>query len=225
MRRRPSAAPTRAQAETALLQYTSGSTRDAGCRRGDAQEHRREPRADQGRLFRGHRGRFHRRTLTLVSWLPFYHDMGLILGIFAPVVVGVRAVLTSPMAFLQKPARWMQISWPATPRPFSAAPNFAFELAVRRTSDDDMAGLDLGNVLTSSPVPNGYMPRRYRRFTERFARFNFPDRPCGRRMAWPRRRCTRRRHSLGARCRSSLRLREAVGRPCEALRRVKPVSS
>ena len=81
-----------------------------------------------------------------MSWLPFYHDMGLIFGIFAPIVVGRSAVLLSPMAFLQKPARWMQLL-ARNPSSFSAAPNFAFELAVRRTSDEDMAGLDLGHVL------------------------------------------------------------------------------
>ncbi len=44
----------------------------------------------------------------IVSWLPFYHDMGLIFGICAPIIVGRPAVLMSPLAFLQKPARWIQ---------------------------------------------------------------------------------------------------------------------
>ena len=78
------------------------------------------------------------------------------------------------MAFLQKPARWMQLlainsySW-------SAAPNFAFELAVRRTSDDDMAGLDLGGVLGIISGSERIHAATIRRFTERFARFNLPD--------------------------------------------------
>ena len=80
-----------------------------------------------------------------MSWLPFYHDMGLMFGILIPVGFGLHSVLTSPMAFLQKPARWMQLVASNT-QSVSAAPNFAFELAARRTSDDDMAGLDLGNV-------------------------------------------------------------------------------
>src|SRR6476469_9380671 len=58
------------------------------------------------------------------------------------------------------------------PRPFSAAPNFAFELAVRRTSDDDMAGLDLGDVLCILSGSERVQPATVRRFTERFARFN-----------------------------------------------------
>ena len=45
---------------------------------------------------------------TIVSWLPFYHDMGLILGICGPILGGYRSELTSPMAFLQRPARWVQ---------------------------------------------------------------------------------------------------------------------
>ena len=52
----------------------------------------------------------------------------------------------SPMSFLVAPGRWMQLLATKV-RAFSAAPNFAFELAVRRTSDDDMAGLDLGEVV------------------------------------------------------------------------------
>jgi long chain fatty acid CoA FadD26 len=109
----------------------------------------------------------------LVSWLPFYHDMGLLLGITGPVLSGLRGVLTSPTAFLQKPARWMQML--AGARSFSAAPNFAFELAARRTSDDDMAGLDLGSVHTILSGSERVHAATIRRFTERFSRFNLPD--------------------------------------------------
>ena len=111
---------------------------------------------------------------TLVSWLPFYHDMGLMFGIFIPVAFGLHSVLTSPMAFLQKPARWMQLMASNT-KSVSPAPNFAFELAARRTSDDDMAGLDLGNVLTFISGAERVHPATVRRFTERFSRFNLPD--------------------------------------------------
>ena len=45
---------------------------------------------------------------TLVSWLPFYHDMGLVLGVCAPILGGYRAELTSPVAFLERPARWVR---------------------------------------------------------------------------------------------------------------------
>ncbi|KJX74643.1 long-chain-fatty-acid--AMP ligase FAAL26/FadD26 [Mycobacterium lepromatosis] len=110
-------------------------------------------------------------TMTAVSWLPLFHDMGLILGIFTPMVVGRSAVLLSPMSFLRRPACWMQLL--ATTRAcFSAAPNFAFELAVRRTSDDDMTGLDLGDVAGIISGSERVHIATVKRFTERFARFN-----------------------------------------------------
>jgi long chain fatty acid CoA FadD26 len=110
----------------------------------------------------------------MVSWLPFYHDMGLVFGICAPIVVGRPAVLMSPMAFLQKPARWIQ-SLARNGRAFSAAPNFAFELAVRRTTDDDMAGLDLSRVLAIVSGSERVHAATLRRFHERFARFNLSE--------------------------------------------------
>jgi long chain fatty acid CoA FadD26 len=78
------------------------------------------------------------------------------------------------MAFLQKPARWIQMLARNT-QSFSAAPNFAFELAARRTSDDDMAGLDLGNVLGIISGSERIHAATIRRFTERFSRFNIAD--------------------------------------------------
>jgi long-chain fatty acid adenylase/transferase FadD26 len=109
--------------------------------------------------------------LTLTSWLPLYHDMGLILGLCAPLITERSAVLMSPMSFLVRPARW--ITMLATNGPcFSAAPNFAFELAVRRTSDDDMAGLDLGNVQRIVSGSERIHVATVKRFTERFASHN-----------------------------------------------------
>ena len=83
---------------------------------------------------------------TIVSWLPFYHDMGLVLGVCAPILSGYPAELTSPVAFLERPARWMR-ALAENSHAFSAAPNFAFDLAARKTTDSDLAGLDLGGVL------------------------------------------------------------------------------
>jgi fatty acid CoA ligase FadD28 len=109
-----------------------------------------------------------------VSWLPFYHDMGLVLGVCAPILGGFRTVLTSPVSFLQRPARWMQLLANSS-HAFSAAPNFAFELAARKTSDDDMAGLDLVDVLVILSGSERVHPATVRRFNERFGRFNLPD--------------------------------------------------
>lgn len=111
---------------------------------------------------------------TLVSWLPFYHDMGLLQGICFPTAFGRPAVLTSPVSFLVEPARWMKLL-AANPRPFSGGPNFAFDLAVRRISDDDMAGLDLGHVVGLANGSERVQPASIARFMERFSRFNLPD--------------------------------------------------
>ena len=107
---------------------------------------------------------------TVVSWLPFFHDMGLILGICAPILGGWTSVLMSPGSFLQRPARWMQLLSSKT-YALTAAPNFAFELAVARTTDDDMAGLDLGNVLAIISGAERIHATTLKRFSDRFARF------------------------------------------------------
>lgn len=111
---------------------------------------------------------------TLVSWLPFYHDMGLIQGICFPTVWGRPAVLTSPIAFLIEPARWMRLL-ASHPRPFSGGPNFAFDLAVRRISDDDMAGLDLSGVVGLANGSERVQPASITRFMERFSRYGLPE--------------------------------------------------
>ena len=111
---------------------------------------------------------------TIVSWLPFYHDMGLMLGMAWPLVSLRSAVLLSPVSFLQRPARWMQLL-ARHPRAFSAAPNLAFDLAVRRTSDDDMAGHDLGDVLAIFNGSERIHAASIARFIERFGRFNLSE--------------------------------------------------
>lgn len=111
---------------------------------------------------------------TLVSWLPFYHDMGLVLGVCAPILCGHRAELMSPVAFLERPARWVR-ALAQNPRAWSSAPNFAFDLAARKTSDDDLAGLDLGGVLGIISGAERVEPATLHRFVDRFAHFNFAD--------------------------------------------------
>lgn len=154
----------------AYLQYTSGSTRTpAGVM--ITNENIRANFEQISSAYFHEYGKVAPADTTFVSWLPFYHDMGLFVGVLMPILTGRPGVLFSPATFLQRPARWMQLL-ASHPRAFSAGPNFAFELAIRRTTDDDMAGLDLGNVLTILSGSERVQPATVRRFTERFARFN-----------------------------------------------------
>ncbi len=165
-------ATTTSPTKTAMLQYTSGSTRQPT---GVVVTHK-NIFANVEQVLSDHfedQGAVPPPDTTLMSWLLFYHDMGLLLGVVGPVLTGLSAVLMSPMAFLEKPARWMQLL-AGTTRPFSAGPNFAFELAARRTSDDDMAGLDLGNVLSITTGGERVQAATIKRFTERFNRYNLP---------------------------------------------------
>jgi 1-acyl-sn-glycerol-3-phosphate acyltransferase len=147
--------------DTALIQYTSGSTGDpkgvelthanvvaniraaaAGCALGDAD--------------------------VLVSWLPLYHDMGLIAGWLMPLYAGVPTVVMSPMAFLSRPARWLTAltEFRAT---CSVAPNFAFDLCVKRIADDELANLDLRHVRAILNGAEPILPATLERFATRFA--------------------------------------------------------
>ena len=158
---------------TAYLQYTSGSTRLPA---GVMISHRNLVANFEQIMsdFFVEFGSVAPPDTTIVSWLPLYHDMGLMLGVCAPILAGVRTVLTSPVSFLQRPARWVQLL-AKNSRAFSAAPNFAFELAARKTSDEDMAGLDLGEVLVILSGSERVHPPTLQRFNKRFARFNLPD--------------------------------------------------
>jgi fatty acid CoA ligase FadD21 len=158
---------------TAYLQYSSGSTR---LPTGVMLSHR-NLQANFEQLMRclfADSGFTAPSDMTIVSWLPFYHDMGLVLGVCAPILGGYRAELTSPVAFLERPARWVR-ALAQNGHAFSAAPNFAFELAARKTTDSDLAGLDLGGVLGIISGAERVEPATLERFVDRFAHFNFRD--------------------------------------------------
>ncbi|MBY0441557.1 MAG: AMP-binding protein [Mycobacteriaceae bacterium] len=159
---------------TAYLQYTSGSTRSpAGVM---VTHHNVMTNIVQllSDTFEN-RGKVPPPDTTVVSWLPFYHDLGLICCLAMPIVAGLHSVFMSPASFLLKPTRWMQLVASHTGT-YTGGPNFAYELALRRTTDEDMAGLDLGGVHTFAFGAERVHAATIRRFTERFARFNLsPD--------------------------------------------------
>jgi long-chain fatty acid adenylase/transferase FadD26 len=169
----PAFQPARAaQTKIAVLQYTSGSTRSPA---GVAVTHE-NILANTEQVIADYfqdDGGVAPPDVTIVSWLPFYHDMGLFVGLTGPLTMGLRAVLMSPMAFLQRPARWIE-QLAKNSRVWTAVPNFAFELAARRTTDADMAGLDLSNVHTVLSGSERVHAATVRRFIDRFSPFNFP---------------------------------------------------
>jgi acyl-CoA synthetase (AMP-forming)/AMP-acid ligase II len=106
------------------------------------------------------------------SWLPPYHDMGLIGSILTPFCTGVPLTFMAPLAFLRRPARWLrEIS--ARRCTVSGAPNFAYELCLGKMSDEDIAALDLSRwslaFTGAEPIKLGTLER----FAERFSSCGF----------------------------------------------------
>ena len=148
----------------AFLQYTSGST---ALPRGVMVSHtnilQNSAELDHGWV--------HTPESAIVSWLPHFHDMGLIYGVIHPLYKGIPAYLMPPVYFLQRPFRWLQAitRYQGT---HSAAPNFAYELCVRKVSEEQKQRLDLSSWRVAV---NGAEPVRrdtLESFTTAFA-------PCG----------------------------------------------
>ena len=149
----------------AFLQYTSGST---AIPKGVMVSH--------GNLLHNERmvreAFAHDEQTIFVGWLPLYHDMGLIGNVLQPLYLGRPCVLMSPLAFLQRPLRWLQAisRFKATT---SGAPNFAYDLCVRKITPEQRATLDLSSWRLAF---NGAEPIRaatLERFTATFAECGF----------------------------------------------------
>ncbi|ORB86883.1 acyl-CoA synthetase [Mycobacterium kansasii] len=156
--------------EALYLQYTSGSTRTPA----GVVISNKNLFVNFGQIMDGYYGKYGKVPppgAAVVSWLPFYHDMGFFVGIIIPILSGMPVVLTSPAGFLQRPARWMQLM-ASNGRVFTAAPNFAFDVAARKTTDKDLEGFDLGEVLHILNGSERVQPVTVKRFTDRFAKFN-----------------------------------------------------
>ena len=106
-----------------------------------------------------------------VFWLPMYHDMGLVGGVLVPVFVGVTVIFISPATFLQNPITWLAAisKYRAT---ISGGPNFAYDLCVRKITDEQRATLDLSSWALAFVGAEPVDPRTLERFAAAFA-------PCG----------------------------------------------
>jgi len=107
-----------------------------------------------------------------ISWLPLYHDMGLIGAWLMPLYFGLTVVVLSPLAFLSRPARWVR-AFHRYRGTISAAPNFAYELAAAKVSDDEMQGLDLSAWRAALNGAEPVLPATLDRFATRFAKCGF----------------------------------------------------
>ncbi len=152
------------ESSTAFLQYTSGSTGDPKgvvLSHGDVLASLRAMAAALGATPRD----------VFVSWLPLYHDMGLIGAWMGSLYHGFPLVLMSPLDFLARPERWLE----AIHRhrgTLSGAPNFAYELCVRRVEPEHLRGLDLSSWRIAFNGAEPVSADTMERFTARFA-------PCG----------------------------------------------
>jgi len=107
-----------------------------------------------------------------VSWLPLYHDMGLIGSWLFTMASAYPLALRSPLSFLARPERWLH-DIHRRRGTMSAAPNFAYELCVRRIRDEDIEGLDLSSWRCALNGAEPVRPETIERFVHRFSKYGF----------------------------------------------------
>lgn len=161
----PPLPPPRRATDIALVQYTSGSTGDP---KGVVLTHANllaNIRAMGEAMAAGPSDVF-------VSWLPLYHDMGLIGAWLGSLYFAAPLVVMSPLVFLVRPESWL---WAIHRHKgtLSAAPNFAFELCLRRIDDAMISGLHLHSLRMVTNGSEAVSPHTIRRFTARFAPYGF----------------------------------------------------
>ncbi|MFG1881300.1 fatty acyl-AMP ligase [Micromonospora sp. NPDC049102] len=111
------------------------------------------------------------RDVQMVCWLPHFHDMGLALMMYT-VLAGGTMTLIPPIAFLKNPAEWLQTIGEVGGN-LTAAPNFAFDLCVRRVSRDDVHELDLRSMAVVLNAAEQVRPDTVQRFNDHFAPAGF----------------------------------------------------
>ncbi len=154
-------------ADLALIQFSSGTTVDP---KPVALSHRAV--AAQTAILTGFFPDTPERRQSCVSWLPLYHDMGLIGCVFPALARDAALTLLGPELFVARPALWLRAisRYRAT---ISPAPNFAYELCLTRVSDADLEGVDLSGWRTALNGAESISPSVLRAFCERFARWGF----------------------------------------------------
>jgi fatty-acyl-CoA synthase len=151
--------------QLALIQYTSGST---GSPKGVALSHANI--LANIRAFGEHFGIGPHDVA--VTWLPLYHDMGLIGTWLGALYHGLPLAVMSPIAFLSRPVRWLE-TLHAHHGTLTAAPNFAYDLCVRKITDDEIAGLDLSSWRCALNGAEAVHAGTLERFAARFGRSGF----------------------------------------------------
>ena len=153
--------------DVAFIQYTSGSTSHP---KGVVLTHRCVAENIGG--IHGPRGLDVTASDIGVSWLPLYHDMGLIGMSFAPLYGARPVVLMAPEMFVKRPVEWLRAitQYRAT---ISYAPNFAYDLCVRRIKDRDVEGLDLSSWRVAGCGAEPVNAQTLAGFAEKFGRAGF----------------------------------------------------
>lgn len=158
--------------DLALIQYTSGST---GSQKGVALTYRNliinnkvsgeqgNPNVDEPD-----------RDVVQVSWLPLYHDMGLISAVLVSLYRCHYLVLMSPQFFLRDPKNWLWLIHRFRGS-FTLAPNFAYSLCLKKIRDDEIQGLDLSSWRNSGCAAEPIDPVTMENFTRRFSKYGLPE--------------------------------------------------
>lgn len=145
----------------AMIQYTSGATAEP---RGVVLSHTNLLQ-NQEMIRRAFQ---HSAETVVVSWLPLYHDMGLIGGVMQPLYAGGSCVLISPLAFLREPYRWLEAIH-AHRATTSGAPNFAYDLCVRRIPPERRSELDLASWQVAFNGSEPVQAETMKRFADAFS--------------------------------------------------------
>lgn len=149
----------------AFLQYTSGST---GTPKGVMVSHRNLMQNQQ--MIEKAFG--HNPNTIGAGWLPLFHDMGLIGNVLQPLYFGKFCVLMSPVDFLQKPVRWLQMISQYRANS-SGGPNFAYDLCLRKITEEQMQGLDLSSWEVAFTGAEPIRAQTLENFAAKFAPWGF----------------------------------------------------